>query len=36
MLKHPGVRFVTLEDMAADFRKRFPRKATAGKGKKGK
>jgi hypothetical protein len=27
---------VTLEDMAADFRKRFPRKATAGKGKKGK
>ena len=35
MLKHPGVRFVTLEDMAADFRKRFPRKAAA-KGKKGK
>jgi peptidoglycan/xylan/chitin deacetylase (PgdA/CDA1 family) len=36
MLKHPGVRFVTLEDMAADFRKRFPRKAAASKGKKGK
>jgi len=25
-----------LEDMAADFRKRFPRKAAASKGKKGK
>jgi hypothetical protein len=29
------VRFVTLEEMAADFRRRFPRKA-ANKGKKGK
>ncbi|MBM3589049.1 MAG: hypothetical protein FJX33_14900 [Alphaproteobacteria bacterium] len=35
MMKHPGVRFVTLEKMTADFRKRFPRKAAA-KGKKGK
>lgn len=33
MMKHPGVRFVTLEDMAADFRQRFPRKAEK-KGKK--
>jgi peptidoglycan/xylan/chitin deacetylase (PgdA/CDA1 family) len=35
MLKHPGVRFVTLEEMTADFRKRFPRKGAA-KGKKAK
>ena len=27
MLKHPGVRFVTLEDMAQDFRRRQPRPA---------
>jgi peptidoglycan/xylan/chitin deacetylase (PgdA/CDA1 family) len=25
MLKHPGVRFVTLEEMARDFRARHPR-----------
>ena len=25
MLKHPGVRFVTLEEMAGDFRKRNPK-----------
>jgi peptidoglycan/xylan/chitin deacetylase (PgdA/CDA1 family) len=25
MMKHPGVRFVTLEDMAKDYRRRFPR-----------
>ena len=25
MLKHPGVRFVTLEEMAADYRRRSPR-----------
>ena len=24
MLRHPGVRFVTLEEMAADFRGRVP------------
>jgi hypothetical protein len=24
MLKHPGVRFVRLEDMAEDFKKRVP------------
>jgi hypothetical protein len=29
MLRHPGVRFVTLEEMAADFRRRHPRGAAA-------
>jgi hypothetical protein len=28
MMKHPGVRFVTLEEMAEDFRRRMPRLAT--------
>jgi hypothetical protein len=27
MLKHPGVRFVTLEEMCTDFRRRFPHPA---------
>ncbi|MFC7689115.1 hypothetical protein ACFQY5_05170 [Paeniroseomonas aquatica] len=27
MMKHPGVRFVTLEEMAEDFRRRVPRPA---------
>ncbi len=27
MLKHPGVRFVTLEEMAQDFRRRTPQPA---------
>jgi len=27
MLRHPGVRFVTCEEMAADFRRRSPRRA---------
>jgi hypothetical protein len=27
MLKHPGVRFVTLEEMAQDFRRRSPQPA---------
>jgi peptidoglycan/xylan/chitin deacetylase (PgdA/CDA1 family) len=27
MMAQPGVRFVTLEEMAEDFRRRFPRKA---------
>ncbi len=26
MLSHPGVRFVTMDEMAEDFRKRYPRK----------
>ena len=29
MLRHPGVRFVTLEEMARDFRRRSPRGGTA-------
>jgi hypothetical protein len=41
MMAQPGVRFVTLEEMAEDFRRRFPRKgakgaAKAAKAKKGK
>jgi hypothetical protein len=38
MMSQPGVRFVTLEEMAEDFRRRFPRKKaakTAAKGKRG-
>jgi hypothetical protein len=39
MMSQPGVRFVTLEEMAADFRRRNPRKGArpsvkAAKGKR--
>ncbi len=28
MVAQPGVKFVTMDEMAADFAKRFPRKKT--------